>query len=173
MGLHEIVGAQWKVVWTVKFLKPRNMERVGCRIRRGVESSTKSMNILLSKLCRLGRVNEAKWHFKSSGHDLGSEAMQRLLQLEVHLMNMQKARELQDWDRVLQESTLSIEAGVDASHQVIAAKAESLVKLHKAKEALKFLMAAKNSEESKSRKASEEVQNLLIIETKINLYLGR
>ena len=64
-------------------------------------------------------MNEAKWHGKLSGHDLGSEAMQRLLHLEVHLTNMQKARKVQDWDCVLKESTLSIEAGADASNQVI------------------------------------------------------
>ncbi|KAL6336625.1 hypothetical protein AAG906_035939 [Vitis piasezkii] len=122
---------------------------------------------------RLGRVNEAKWHVKLSGHDLGSEAMQRLLHLEVHLTNMQKARKVQDWDHVLKESTLSIEAGADASNQVLAAKAEALLKLHRAKEALELLMDAKNSEESKSRKAGEEAQCLLIIETQINLYLGR
>ena len=64
-------------------------------------------------------MNEGKWHFKQSGHDLGSEAMQRLLHLEAHLTNMQKAREVQDWDHVLEESNLCIEAGADASNQVI------------------------------------------------------
>lgn len=57
--------------------------------------------------------------------------------------------------------------------QVLAAKAEALLKLHRAKEALELLMDAKNSEESKSRKSGEEAQCLLIIETQINLYLGR
>ena len=57
--------------------------------------------------------------------------------------------------------------------QVLAAKAEALLKLHRAKEALELLMDEKNSEESKSRKAGEEAQCLLIIETQINLYLGR
>ena len=57
--------------------------------------------------------------------------------------------------------------------QVLAAKAESLLKLHRAKEALEFLIVVKNSEESKSRKSGEVAQRLLIIETQINLYLGR
>lgn len=45
--------------------------------------------------------------------------MQRLLRIEAHCVNTNKARKVKDWGGVLRESTLCIEAGVDASNQVI------------------------------------------------------
>ncbi|KAA8516351.1 hypothetical protein F0562_016644 [Nyssa sinensis] len=122
---------------------------------------------------RLGQVEDAKWHFKLSGHDIGSETMERLLHLEAHLTNMKKAQEDENWDRALEESNLSIEAGADASNQVVAVKAEALLKLHRAKEAVKLLMSARNSAESRSRKACKGTSLLLILETQAYLCLGR
>lgn len=54
-----------------------------------------------------------------SGKNIGSETMQRLLRIEAHYANTNKAKKVKDWGRVLRESTLCIEAGVDASNQVI------------------------------------------------------
>ncbi|KAK9290605.1 hypothetical protein L1049_008776 [Liquidambar formosana] len=122
---------------------------------------------------RLGRVDDAKWHFKLSGQDNGSEVMQQVQRLEGYLRNMRKAQNIEDWDHVLTESTLSIKAGADASNQVVSVKAEALLKLHRAKEALALLVAARDSEENRSRKAWIGSSCLLIIETQVNLYLGR
>ncbi|XP_059647126.1 TPR repeat-containing thioredoxin TTL4-like [Cornus florida] len=122
---------------------------------------------------RLGIIENAKWHFKLSGHGHGSEVMQRLLHLEDHLRNMEKAQKEENWDNALAESTLSIQAGADASDQVVAVKGEALLKLHKAKEALELLMGFRNSSECRSRRAYEESSSLLLLETQAYLYLGR
>uniref|UniRef100_A0A5B6ZRW1 Putative TPR repeat-containing thioredoxin TTL1-like n=1 Tax=Davidia involucrata TaxID=16924 RepID=A0A5B6ZRW1_DAVIN len=122
---------------------------------------------------RLGQVEDAKWHFKLSGHDLGSETMQRLVHLEAHLTNMKKAQEDENWDRALEESTLSIEAGADASNQVVAVKAEALLKLHRPNEVVELLIATRNSAESRSRKHCKGTSLLLILETQAYLCHGR
>lgn len=54
-----------------------------------------------------------------SDKNIGSETMQRLSRIEAHYVNTNKARKVKDWGGVLRESTLCIEAGVDASNQVI------------------------------------------------------
>ncbi|KAF8397410.1 hypothetical protein HHK36_016326 [Tetracentron sinense] len=133
---------------------------------------------------RLGRVEDAKWHYKLSGQELGSEGIQRLLHLDTHLTNMKKARKVEDWDSVLTESTLTIEAGADASDHVLAFKAEALLKLHMAEEALELLLESRSrkackaeetrkSGESRSKKAYKGDSGLLIIETQVFMYLGR
>lgn len=121
---------------------------------------------------RLGQVYDARRHFKLSGQNI-SEVLKRLLRLEVHITNIKKAQKLEDWDCVLRESILCMEAGANASNQLIAVKAEALLKLHRVKEALGLLRAAKVSEESKSKKACKGTSCLLIVETQANLYLGR
>ncbi|KAK9919305.1 hypothetical protein M0R45_027909 [Rubus argutus] len=128
----------------------------------------------LGTLCaRFGQVDDARWHFKLSGKNIGSEIMQRLLRIEAHYVNTNKARKVKDWGGVLRESTLCIEAGVDASNQLVALKAEALLKLQRIEEAFELVNAATHSEESRVTKPSKGTSCLLIIETKLNLYLGR
>ncbi|XP_058099470.1 TPR repeat-containing thioredoxin TTL1-like isoform X2 [Magnolia sinica] len=122
---------------------------------------------------RFGRVEDAKWHFKLSGQQPDSEVMHMILHIESHLLNMSRARNAEDWNRVLAESTWAIDAGANASDQVLAYKAEALLKLHKAKEALDLLTVAKRSEIDKSRKTHKGDSCLLIIETQVYMYLGR
>ncbi|KAL9267136.1 TPR repeat-containing thioredoxin TTL4-like protein [Drosera capensis] len=119
---------------------------------------------------RLGRVEDARKHFKLSGLDNGSESLQRLVVIEVYLNNMRSAIKAEDWRRVLQESGRAIEAGADACNLAIAAKAEALLKLHRPNEALENLEAAKKIEEEKARK---DCSRLLLIETQVYFYLGR
>ncbi|XP_077216713.1 TPR repeat-containing thioredoxin TTL1-like isoform X2 [Tasmannia lanceolata] len=126
-----------------------------------------------SLYARLGRVEDAKWHFKLSGKQLESEAIQNILHLDTHISNIRKARNSQDWNCVLAESTLAIDAGADASDQVLAYKSEALLRLHKAKEALELLTAARTSKADKSRKVHQGDSSLLIIEVQVHMYLGR
>ncbi|PRQ41602.1 putative tetratricopeptide-like helical domain-containing protein [Rosa chinensis] len=122
---------------------------------------------------RFGQVDNASWHFELSGKNIGSEIRQRLSRIEAHYVNTNKAKKVKDWDGVLRESTLCIEAGVDASNQLVALKAEALFKLRRVDEAFELVNAASHSEESRVTKPCKGTACLLIIETKLNLYLGR
>lgn len=57
--------------------------------------------------------------------------------------------------------------------QLVALKAEALLKLQRVEEAFELVNAATHSEESRVTKPSKGTSCLLIIETKLNLYLGR
>ncbi|XP_004302130.1 PREDICTED: TPR repeat-containing thioredoxin TTL4-like [Fragaria vesca subsp. vesca] len=122
---------------------------------------------------RFGQVDDARWHFMLSDKNIGSETMQRLSRIEAHYVNTNKARKVKDWGGVLRESTLCIEAGVDASNQLVALKAEALFKLQRVEEAFELVNAASHSEESRVTKPRKGTACLLIIETKLHLYLGR
>ncbi|XP_050383698.1 TPR repeat-containing thioredoxin TTL4-like [Argentina anserina] len=122
---------------------------------------------------RFGQVDDARWHYMLSGKNIASETMQCLLRIEAHYANTNKARKVKDWVGVLRESTSCIEAGVDASNQLVALKAEALFKLQRVEEALQLVTAASRSEESRVTKPCKGTACLLIIETKLNLYLGR
>ncbi|KAL5973502.1 hypothetical protein ACLOJK_030153 [Asimina triloba] len=122
---------------------------------------------------RLGRVEDAKWHFKLCGQQHDSEAMHTLSHVESHLLNMTKARNIEDWNRVLAECTWAIDAGANASDQVLAYKAEALLKLHRAKDALELLMQSKKSEIDKSKRPHAGDSCLLIIEAQVHMHLGR
>lgn len=90
-----------------------------CIIEISFLSSYHKFVMRFDLLCRFGQVDDASWHFELSGKNIGSEIRQRLLRIEAHYVNTNKARKVKDWDGVLRESTLCIEAGVDASNQVI------------------------------------------------------
>ncbi|ERN11999.1 TPR repeat-containing thioredoxin TTL1 [Amborella trichopoda] len=120
---------------------------------------------------RLGKVEDARWHFKLSGMQSDSD-MSKLLALETHLINIRKAQGVQDWNRVLIYSSLAIEAGADSSSQLLAFKAEALLKLNKAKEALDGLVAAKNIDNDRLTQFYRDAC-LLIVETQIYMALGR
>ncbi|XP_068644095.1 TPR repeat-containing thioredoxin TTL4-like [Aristolochia californica] len=123
---------------------------------------------------RLGRVEDAKYHFLLCGQKPDSEPMDKLLDLESHLSNMRKARKIQDWQGVLIESNLAIHAGANASEQVLACKAEALLKLHKANEALEVLLvAARELGQTNSKRICMRDASLLVIQAQVYMYLGR
>lgn len=115
---------------------------------------------------RMGQVDDAKKHFKLSGHGHSSDAVQRLLTVEASLMKMRKALKAKDWERLLMECSKTVKAGADASEEVVAAKAEALLNLNRANEALDALMDAKKIHERSSSK-------LLLLEIELYFYLGR
>ncbi|GMH28973.1 hypothetical protein Nepgr_030816 [Nepenthes gracilis] len=119
---------------------------------------------------RLGQIDDAKKHFKLSGHDHSSESVRHLLLIEKHIKKLNEALKVESWDRVLEEGSRILEAGADACDLAIAAKAEALLKLHRANEALESLVAAKKIIEERSREARS---HLLIVETQAYFYLGR
>lgn len=57
--------------------------------------------------------------------------------------------------------------------QLVALKAEALFKLQRVEEAFELVNAASHSEESRFTKPRKGTACLLIIETKLHLYLGR
>ncbi|KAF6137190.1 hypothetical protein GIB67_030954, partial [Kingdonia uniflora] len=74
---------------------------------------------------------------------------------------------------ILTESNLAIEAGADASYEVLAYKAEALLMLNKPKKSLEVLTAAKKSSGNKSRKVHNRDWDFLIIEAQVYIHLGR
>ncbi|KAG9453221.1 hypothetical protein H6P81_006125 [Aristolochia fimbriata] len=137
-------------------------------------SYSRAHHRLGSLYTRLGRVEDAKWHFLLCGQQPGSETMDKLLNLETHLSNMRKARNNQDWMVVLMESNFAINAGANASEQVLAFKAEALLKLHKANEALEVLLvAARELGKINTKRICRRDASLLIVEAQVYIYLGR
>uniref|UniRef100_A0A1D1YZ86 TPR repeat-containing thioredoxin TTL1 n=2 Tax=Anthurium amnicola TaxID=1678845 RepID=A0A1D1YZ86_9ARAE len=122
---------------------------------------------------RLGRVEDAKWHLKLSGECPGSETLQKIQQIETHVINARNARNAEDWNLLLVESSLAIHVGADASNQMLSFKAEALLKLHKADEALELLMVARESQMKKSSKVRKYDACLVVIEMQSYIYLGR
>ncbi|KAF6173927.1 hypothetical protein GIB67_039878 [Kingdonia uniflora] len=112
---------------------------------------------------RFGQVEDAKQHLKLSGQEIGSKILQNLHRIETHLTNIRSTQKVEDWRRILTESNLAIEAGVDASYEVLAAKAEALLKLNKPKKSLEVLTAARKLIGNKSRKVHNRDWDFLII----------
>ncbi|KAL8152752.1 hypothetical protein V2J09_010512 [Rumex salicifolius] len=146
------------------------------RITEAVEECLKAVNCNPSYIrahyrlgnlyTRMGQVDEAKRHFKLSGHGQCSDAVQRMLTVEASLTKLRKALKAKDWEWLLMECSKTIKAGADSSEEVLTAKAEALLNLNRANEALEVLMDAKKISAKSSSK-------LLLLQIELYFYLGR
>lgn len=88
---------------------------------------------------RFGQAENACRHLSFPGQQPEQSELQRLKSLEKHLKQCSDARKLGDWKSVLRESDAAIESGADSSPQLVASKAEALLKLHKLEDAESIL----------------------------------
>ncbi|PRQ50091.1 putative 43kDa postsynaptic protein [Rosa chinensis] len=88
---------------------------------------------------RFGLAENASHHLSFPGQRPEQSELQKLKSLEKHLKQCSDARKLGDWKNVLRESDAAIEMGLESSPQLVASKAEALLKLHKLEDAESIL----------------------------------
>lgn len=101
---------------------------------------------LASLYLRLGQVENARCHLCISGQQPDQAELQKLRCLEKHLNRCGDARKIGDWKSALRECNAAISAGADSCPQLIACKAEALLKLHQLEDADSTLSNVPKSE---------------------------
>ncbi|CAM6034116.1 unnamed protein product [Sphagnum compactum] len=129
---------------------------------------------LVSLCIRLGRVERAKKILKVCGPQLDLGDIQRLEMIEKHLMRCSEAKKVSDWNTIVRESEAAITAGADSAPQILALKAEALLKLCRPEEAEMVITSAQKVETA-LRKATGMLTDttILIVQVQIDMALGR
>ncbi|KAK4344053.1 hypothetical protein RND71_037147 [Anisodus tanguticus] len=131
-----------------------------------------------SLLLSLGQVENARNHMCSMGHQPDHGDLLKLQAVEKHIGKCSDARKVADWRSTLREADAAIASGADASPQLLACRAEALLKLHRLEDAELSLSNARKSESSTLGSQSKlfgmlsEVY-LLFVQSQLELALGR
>ncbi|GAV60154.1 Thioredoxin domain-containing protein/TPR_8 domain-containing protein/TPR_11 domain-containing protein [Cephalotus follicularis] len=94
---------------------------------------------LASLYLRLGQAENGKRHLCFPGQHPDPVELQKLQFLEKHLNRCADSRKIGDWKSVLRETDAAIAVGADSSPQLVACKAEALLKLHQIDDANSIL----------------------------------
>ncbi|KAJ4869872.1 Inactive TPR repeat-containing thioredoxin TTL3 [Raphanus sativus] len=89
---------------------------------------------LASLYLRLGEAENARRHLCYSGQCPDQADLQRLQTLEKHLRRCWEARKIGDWRTAIKETDAAIANGADSSPQLVACKAEALLRLNQLEE---------------------------------------
>ncbi|XP_013605202.1 PREDICTED: TPR repeat-containing thioredoxin TTL4 [Brassica oleracea var. oleracea] len=89
---------------------------------------------LASLYLRLGEAENARRQLCFSGQCPDQTELQRVQTLEKHLRLCSEARKIGDWKKVVTEIDAAIANGADSSPQLVACKAEALLRLHQIKD---------------------------------------
>lgn len=89
---------------------------------------------LASIYLRLGEAENARHQLCFSGQCPDQAELQRVQTLEKHLRLCSEARKIGDWKKVITEVDAAIANGADSSPQLVASKAEALLRLHQIKD---------------------------------------
>ncbi|KAF3547895.1 hypothetical protein DY000_02002343 [Brassica cretica] len=89
---------------------------------------------LASLYLRLGEAENARRHLCYSGQCPDQADLQRLQTLEKHLRRCWEARKIGDWRTAVKETDAAIANGADSSPQLVACKAEALLRLNQIEE---------------------------------------
>lgn len=134
----------------------------------------RALQRLVSLCIRLGRVGRAKEIIKSTGQHIEIGDIQKVDKIEKHLMNCFAAKRACDWSTVMRESEVAVAAGADAAPQIVALKAEALVKLSKPEEADAVLQSALKGESLMRKSSSSPADtSILCVLAQIDMALGR
>ncbi|XP_073029057.1 TPR repeat-containing thioredoxin TTL1-like isoform X3 [Primulina eburnea] len=132
-----------------------------------------------SLLLSLGQVENAQKQFCFPGHQPDPIEVQKLQSVEKHLIKCTDSRRVGDWRSTLREVDAAIVSGADASPQLCACRAESLLKLHQLDDAF---LALPNISKSELRTISQFQSKifgmpfeayLFFVRTQIELARGR
>ncbi|KAG2245172.1 hypothetical protein Bca52824_092975 [Brassica carinata] len=110
--------------------------RLGEAVRECLEavrldpSYSRAHQRLGSLYLRLGEAENARRHLCFSGQCPDQTDLQRLQTLEKHLRRCWEARKIGDWRTVIKETDAAIANGADSSPQLVACKAEALLRLN-------------------------------------------
>ncbi|GMI99294.1 tetratricopetide-repeat thioredoxin-like 3, VHI-INTERACTING TPR CONTAINING PROTEIN [Hibiscus trionum] len=94
---------------------------------------------LSSLYLRLGLPDNARRHLCFPGQHSEPAELQKLQLLENHISRCADARKIGDWKAAIREIDAAIAVGADSSPQLIACKAEALLKLHQIEESDSYL----------------------------------
>ncbi|CAH8389801.1 unnamed protein product [Eruca vesicaria subsp. sativa] len=110
--------------------------RLGDAVRECLEavrldpSYSRAHQRLASLYLRLGEAENARRHLCFSGQCPDQADLQRLQTLEKNLRRCWEARKIGDWRTVVKETDAAIANGADSSPQLVACKAEALLRLN-------------------------------------------
>ncbi|XVE86368.1 hypothetical protein DITRI_Ditri18aG0029500 [Diplodiscus trichospermus] len=90
---------------------------------------------LSSLYLRLGFPDNARQHLCFPGQPFDPAELQKLQLLENHINGCADARKIGDWRSALRKTDAAIAVGADSSPQLLASKAEALLKLHQIEDA--------------------------------------
>lgn len=93
---------------------------------------------------RLGEAERALHHFKEAGSDGDPDAMNRAKQVQIHLNKCSESKRRRDWNGVLKEAVLAVDAGADSAPSIIGLRAEALLKMNRHEEAIETMQKSPN-----------------------------
>ena len=132
-------------------------------------------NRLATIYLRLGEAEMATYHFKQSGPEADPESMQKAKQVQMHLSRCTEAKKQRDWNTILRETDLALNAGADSAPLIFGLKAEALLKLNRHEEAIETIEKVSNFEIEHCLKFFGQVgsSSLLIFCAQVDLVAGR
>ncbi|CAH8387566.1 unnamed protein product [Eruca vesicaria subsp. sativa] len=116
------------------------LKRLGEAVKECLEavrldpSYSRAHQRVASLYLRLGEAENARRHLCFSGQCPDQTDLQRLQTLEKHLRRCWEARKIGDWRTVVKETDAAIANGADSSPQLVACKAEALLRLNQIEE---------------------------------------
>ncbi|MCE3049248.1 hypothetical protein HAX54_044458 [Datura stramonium] len=131
-----------------------------------------------SLLLSLGQIENARNHMCILGLKPDQGDLVKLQTVEKHIGKCTDARKVSDWWSTLREADAAIASGADASPQLLACRAEALLKLHRLKDAELSLSNARKYESSTLGSQSKifgmlSEAYLLFVQSQLELALGR
>ncbi|KAL9683384.1 hypothetical protein QQ045_015206 [Rhodiola kirilowii] len=105
---------------------------------------------LASLYLRLGLVENVRYHIGFPGQLPDPNELQKLYSVQKHLSQCEDARNIGDWKSALRESDAGIAAGADYSLQLIACRAEALLKLQRLDDAQSIISSIQKYESHSS-----------------------
>ncbi|TXG55046.1 hypothetical protein EZV62_020302 [Acer yangbiense] len=139
---------------------------------------TRAHQRLASLYLRLGQAENARCHLCFHGQHPDPAELQKLQSFEKHLNRCADSRKTGDWKSALRESDAAIAIGADSSPQLVACKAEALLKLHRIEDAdfclsnmPKFEQNLPSSQVKLFGMASEAY--VLYVQAQVEMALGR
>ncbi|KAL0448702.1 UNVERIFIED_CONTAM: Inactive TPR repeat-containing thioredoxin TTL3 [Sesamum latifolium] len=147
-----------------------------CREAIRIEPSyQRAHNRLATLYVRLGEAEKAVYHFKQSGPEADPDAMNKAKTVQIHLNKCTDAKSRGDWNGVLRETNLAIEAGADSAPLILGLKAEALLKINRREEAIQTMQNCPNFDIDDCTKffGPTGSASLLLYRAQFNLDVGR
>ncbi|KAL3503133.1 hypothetical protein ACH5RR_037582 [Cinchona calisaya] len=132
-----------------------------------------------SLLLSLGQVENARRHLCFPGHQTDPVELQKLQIIEKRLGRCTDARRIGDWRSTLREAEAAVASGADVCPQLLACRAEALLKLHQPDDADSSLSSISKLHMSDSLNSQTKFFGLvsdaylLFVRAQIELALGR
>nr|DAD40316.1 TPA_asm: hypothetical protein HUJ06_014639 [Nelumbo nucifera] len=124
---------------------------------------------------RLGDPEKSLYHYKHSGPEANSNEITQVQALRTQLDKCTEARKLKEWKMLLKETECTLSCGADSAPQVLASKAEALLKLHRHEDADTTLTNGLASDMDAYTKfyGPDDSAYLLLIRAQVDMAAGR